>query len=327
MVAPANSTLAAIQNKVRRLTASADESSLTTATLNEYINDFYSQDFPYAIKIDQLRVVYEIYTAANVDRYPLDTNLYQGIRAPVYFEGIEGYFFKDRQQFFNMWPRWPTSFTPAVGDGTTQLFSFTIPGPFLDENVVISSVSIGGAPLRVADNGNGILQFQQIDSLGNITKVNIGTVNYVTGNMAFNFAIVGATPGDGEEIKVWVSQYAAARPYSLLFWNNEFTIRPVPDRTYKIEVEAYQTPTQFMTTSQNPVLNQWWKYIALGTARDILTDRQDMEGVENITGMLKEQEGLVLERQGVEEIGQRNTTLFSGAVQQAGWNQGMGWPY
>ena len=56
------STVTAMREKVRRLTASPDESQLSTADIDKYINTFYDQDFPYAIKLDQLRVVYEFFT-------------------------------------------------------------------------------------------------------------------------------------------------------------------------------------------------------------------------------------------------------------------------
>lgn len=57
-VAPANSTVSFIRRKVRRLTASANESALSTADLDQYLNNFYMNDFAYGIKIDQMRSVY-----------------------------------------------------------------------------------------------------------------------------------------------------------------------------------------------------------------------------------------------------------------------------
>lgn len=359
MVSPANSTLAYIRTKVRRLTASASESALSTPDLDTYINNFYSMDFPYAIKLDQMRSVYVFYTAPNIDRYPLDVNYNQGVRSPVYVDGIAGSFFKDRQQFFNMWPKWPTLFQAASGDGITTLFNFTLPGPFLSNMVTLGCVDTAGNAIQVSDDGEGNLQLnipnpvvtvpapittlpgalppvpgmlnQNDFNPGLNAKVNIGTVDYVTGQFSIDFAsggVVGIVPAAGEQIKVYVSQYSTGRPYSLLFWNNEFTIRPVPKNVHKIEVETYLTPVQFLETSDNPILNQWAKYIALGAAIDILNDRQDMDGVASLQIMFKQQEGLVLERQGVEEIGQRNSTIYNGnqGTGYQNWgNNGVGW--
>jgi hypothetical protein len=79
-----------------------------------------------------------------------------------------------------------------------------------------------------------------------------------------------------------------------------------------------------METTDNPTLNQWWQYIAIGAAIKVLEDRQDFDGVSNLMPMFQRQESLVLERQGVEEIGQRNATLYSSTVMQQGWNNGFG---
>jgi hypothetical protein len=144
-------------------------------------------------------------------------------------------------------------------------------------------------------------------------------VNYVTTNITVNFPVAPAT---GTTINVWAATYQVGRPYNLLFWNNELTIRPVPDNVYLVEVETYQTPAQFMSTSNSPVLNQWSQYIAYGAACEILRDRQDMEGVSNIQEGFKRQEALVLERQAIEEIGQPNITLFNST--QLGFGVGVG---
>ena len=338
-----DSTLTAIRKKIRRLTASPSESALTTADIDEYINTFYTQDFVYGVKIDQMKTIYTFFTSPHVDRYPLDINSYQGIRGPVYFEGIRGSLFKDRGQFLNMWPRFPTLFQPISGDGVTTSFTFTVGAtPILSTMFVIGGVDVNGDTIRVVDDG-GIMQTNgNVSTTGNLLLLtsnnlgnfdpaipntypipasapspppagnNIGTINYVTGEVTVDFPVA---PAAGSEITVWASQYSAGRPYCLLYWNNELHVRPVPDRVYKVELETYMTPAQFLNASSNPTLNQWWQYIAIGAAMKVLEDRQDMEGVQNLIPMFQRQESLVLERQGVEEIGQRNGTIFSDIIQ------------
>lgn len=381
-IAQANSTYTFIESKVRRLTASGSQASMTSALVAEYINNFYNNDFPYAIKIDQQRSVYKLLTIPNVDRYPVDVNNLQGFRAPVYFEGIQGNFFKNRDQLYNLYPRYPTQYQPASGDGITTSFTFILFGnnvnPFpqpnfgiLSTQVVIGGIDVNGNPIRIIDDGGAVvnsygigsnttvgqLLFINQNSVGNnvyldptsipinkqepaipplsplpvpsppvvLTPQYCGTVNYVTTSITVNFPVA---PAAGTMINVWASQYQVGRPYNLLFWNNEFTIRPVPDNVYLCEVEAYQTPSQFMNTTDNPVLNQWAQYIAYGSAREILRDRQDMEGVANLEEGFMRQEGLVLERQAVEEINQPNITMFNstnyGNNSCGGWGIGQG---
>lgn len=378
-VLQADTTYTMIEKKVRRLTASASEAALTSADIQRAVNLFYNNDFPYAIKIDQQRSVYKFLTIPNVDRYPVDVNNLQGFRAPVYFEGIVGNFFKNRDQLYNLYPRYPTQFQPASGDGVTTSFTFTLFGnnanPFpqpnfgiLSTQVIIGGIDVNGDPIRIIDDGGAVvdaygigsnttvgqLLFIKQNQVGNnvyldatnaqqpaippqsplggfnpssntyppspLTPQYCGTVNYVTTSITVTFPVA---PAAGTMINVWASTYQVGRPYNLLFWNNEFTIRPVPDNVYLCEVEAFQTPAQFMNTSDNPVLNQWSQYIAYGAAREILRERQDMDGVENLMEGFKRQEALVLERQAVEEIGQPNITLFNGT--QQGYGIGGAW--
>lgn len=410
-VPQADNTLAAIRTKVRRLTASASESVLATSTIDSYVNCYYNNDFPYSIKIDQMRSVYTFFTIPYVDRYPIDVNYNMGFREPVYVEGIRGCLYKDRQPFFALWPRFPTKFqqgttiltgtitgiaqptnptqitsanhnlstgavvqitgvggmtqlngnsytitvinansfslngvdntafgaytTGGTWTATNQTFSFTIPGPFLSKEVVIGGLDNLGNAINLTDDGNGNIIYMTTNpvtsvppqntnpavpgmynrNLGNPGLINptiIGTVNYISGLINFTLP-ASVSLGEGNLFTVWVSQYTTGRPYNILFWNNEFTIRPIPKLIHKIEVETFLSPVQFMQSTDSPILNQWWQLIAVGASRKILEDRQDMEGLANLDIIFKQQEALVLERQAVEEIYQPNLTLFNTA--------------
>jgi len=383
-----NNTYSYIEQKVRRLTASASQSALSSADCEDYINRAYTNDFPYAIKIDQQRSVYKFLTIPNVDRYPVDVNNLQGFRAPVYFQGIQGNLFKNRDQLFNLYPRYPTQFQIGyVAPPANTPFTFTLFGnnvnPFpqanfgiLSTQLVIGGIDVNGNPIRIIDDGGAVVNSNGIGSntttgqllflnqnavgdnvfldpsgnqqpavpnlspLGGQQNANIGTtqayppapfpnvnqpqycgsVNYVTTQISVTFPVA---PAPGTMINVWAATYQVGRPYNMLFWNNEITIRPVPDNVYLVEVETFQTPSQFMKTGDYPILNQWIQYIAYLAAAEILRDRQDMEGVENLMEGLKRQEALVLERQAVEEIFQPNITLFNST--QTGFGIGGGW--
>lgn len=455
-VAQASSTYAKIEQKVRHLTASASQASLSSEYIQFMTNTFYNQDFPYAIKIDQQRSVYKFLTIPNVDRYPVDVNQYQGFRAPVYFEGIVGNFFKNRDQLYNLYPRYPTQFQQGAGlsgtitaatnanpclitspdhqlltgsiidisdvSGMTELngnqFTVTVvnsdqftlngidstgygvytsggtwtsnntlsfilfgnnqnpyPQPnqgILSTQLVIGGIDQNGNPIRIIDDGGAVVdadgigsntttgqliyvqqnavgdnvyidssnnQIPSIPSLsplggqGNAnyppnsayppsprTPQYCGTVNYVTTQINL---LLPVPLQAGTLLNIWAATYQPGRPYNVLFWNNELTIRPVPDKVYLCEIEAYQTPVQFMQTTDSPVLNQWWQYISYGVAREILRERQDMEGVANLEEGFLRQEALVLERQSIEEINQPNYTIFNNT--QGGYGYGVGY--
>lgn len=422
VVSPAQSTYAQIEQKVRRLTASSSSYTLTSASIQQYVNDVYATDFPYGIKLDQMRSVYTFYTKPYIDRYPLDVNYNQGVRAPFYVEGIQGTFYKSREEFYAKWPRWPTQFQPSgltqgaitgitqanpavvtsanhglsTGDhiyiadvgGMTQVngntytvtyvgvntfsigvdssgygvytsggewtdlyLSFTAPGPFLRKEVVYGTISVAGESINIADDGNGNMQLQTpnpvvsvpsqttnpaIPGMYNLNTgspglnnvLNVGSVNYITGVISIDFYAAGVVPDTSVTATLWVAQYQPSRPWSMLFWNNEFIIRPVPNKVYKLEIETYLTPVQFLQTTDQPILSQWWKLLAYYAAQEILRDRQDFEGVAGLQEGMKRQEALVLERQATEEIGSRNSTIFCGEIQNSGWNNnyyGNGW--
>lgn len=377
-------TLSYIIQKVRRLTASASESSLSTNDICTYINTVYESDLPYSIKLDQQRTVYKFLTIPNVDRYPVDTNNNQGFRAPVYFEGIQGNFFKNRDQLYNLYPRYPTQFQPISGDGVTTSYTFSLfgnnvnafPSPnlgILSTQVIIGGIDINGNPIRIIDDGGAVVNANGIGSnttigqllflqqnnvgdnvyldttpqqnqqpaipalspLGGGTSYNTGyptypptiptpqycgTVNYITTQITLNLPVAIKA---GTQLNVWAATYNPGRPYNLLFWNNELTIRPVPDNVYLVEVETYLTPVQFLQFTDQPILNQWAQYIAYLAAMEILRDRQDVEGVQNLMEGMKRQETMVLERQSIEEINQPNITMFNST--QIGNSSGGGW--
>lgn len=340
-------TYGKIEQKVRRLTASSSASTLSPNDIAQAVNTFYSQDFPYGIKIDQMRSVYRFFTEPYRDRYPIDVNYNQGIRQPVYIDGIRGSYYKEREQFYNVWTRFPYFSKPAAGDGTTVNFNFTIPGPLLTKEVVIGTVDVNGNPVSINDDGNGNLQMLQPNPVtsvpvnttnpavpgmynlntlnpGLLNPTNIGSVNYVTGQITINYP-VAFTPAAGEYINVWVVQYQPGRPSAVLFWNNEFHVRPIPKLIHKIEVETYLTPVQFMNENDVPILNQWWQYIAYGAAMEILREREDFEGVEGLREGFNRQEALALERQAIEEIQQPNVTLFNTSLPTSGGVNGVGY--
>lgn len=343
-VAQISPNVSFIRRVTRELTASPGEDQLTTSELDQTLNDIYATDFPYGIKVDQMRSVYAFYTRPYIDRYPLDVNYNQGVRSPVFIDGYKGYFSKDRSDFFNVWPYLPFKYTPIEGDGITASFSFNTPGTFLSKQVTLGGVAVDGNAITVNDDGNGNLQLQvpnpvvsvppqntnpaypgmyniNTSSPGLNNPTNIGTVDYVSGNFALTFPS-GFIPAAGTQMTLWVSPYQTGRPYSILFWNNEFTVRPVPKIIHKIEVETYLTPIQFMNSTDLPILNQWAKYLAYLTAAEILRRRQDMDGVAIVMEGAKRQEQLVLERQATEEINMRNRTIFSSSTPSQEGNNG-----
>jgi len=147
---------------------------------------------------------------------------------------------------------------------------------------------------------------------GTFTATNVfyGSIDYVTGALSLTFPIA---PDADEAINIWYYWYTAGRPYAVLYWKNELIVRPVPDKVYRVEVEAYKYPDQFTDDENTPILKQWWQWLALAASIIILSERQDMEGVTNLAPILERQERLIRNRKANEEIGQRNATIYEGS--------------
>lgn len=314
MVQAADSTLAAIKRKVRRLTASPSEAQLTDALIEEYINDFYTLDLPHLVKVNELREVFEFYTSSGVDRYTftaaqLNGNLYY--HQPLYIDGYRGTWFQDRTQFYAKWPKISVEVDEGNGDGTPGPYAFTIDAvPLLRNEVFISAVDANGDVQVARDDGSGNL-------VRSDTGATIGSINYTTGAVAaLTFPQAIPTTSDINSKSV---QLELGRPRDAMFFRDYIEVRPVPDGVYKVTFEVYQTPTDFIATNADPRLRQWWEYIAYGASKKVLEDRQDMQGVAALIPEMQRQEGLILERTALEDSDLRAATIYTGSAADGGY--------
>ena len=69
----ADSTLAAIRTKIRRLTHSPSAALITDAQIDEYVNTFVLYDFPETLRLFSLRKTLTFYTEPNEDVYETNT--------------------------------------------------------------------------------------------------------------------------------------------------------------------------------------------------------------------------------------------------------------
>lgn len=315
----ADSTLTAIRKKVRRLTRSPSEAQLSTTELDEYINTFVLYDMPEHLRLFSLKSTFTFYTQPNIAVYDstmadplLDFDqTYISFHNPVYVAGYEISFSQSREEFFGSYP-----FTNSIesigtaGDGVTTNFSGTLSAiPILSNEVFFSSVDVNGDGLELHDDGAEAL-----------TGDGTGTINYTTG--AFTLAFTTA-PASGQAINSQTVPYVAARPQAILYFDNTFTVRPVPDQPYKITMDAFVRPTA-LVAGASPQLEQWWQYIAYGAAKKIFEDKSDLDSVALIMPEFKTQETLVLRRTIVQQTKERVATIYTGNT--AG-RYGSGWWY
>lgn len=315
----ANSTLDAIRKKVRRLTRSPSESQITTAEIDEYVNTFVLYDFPEELRLFTLRTTLTFYTEPNIDTYLSSTtpelidfkDQYINVHNPVYIAGRKVPLFQSREQFYNLYPLTNSLQDVATGDGVTTLFAGTLSTvPVLRNNVTFSAIDI---------NDNGLAAYD--DGIGNFLNDGVGTIDYETGAWSITFAVA---PKASTAIQAQVIHYQPNLPTSILYHENQFVVRPVPDRPYAVNMEVDRQPSELLIAGDTPELDQWWQYIALGTAKKVFEDRSDMDSVKLIMPELKRQEILVLRRTIVQQTKERVATIYTDGVNNGYDNNGFG---
>lgn len=329
-ISPPTTTLTTIQQKVRRITRAPSQSQLTDQQLNDYINNFVLYDFPEHLRLFALKTTFSFYTAPNIAEYSTVAapstspfynfnNLYVSVTQPIYIGGYNSFYTQSREQFFNIYPRVSFIQTITTGNGSTSVFTGTIPQvPFLQNEVLIDSIDSNNNPLTYID--------QPVDSVnGNLvnasTLVPRGTINYLTGGFLIDFE---APPGPQQPINSQTVPYQAARPLALLYYDYVFTVGPVPDQSYKITMDAYMRPTALLDTTQSPQLEQWWQYIAWGAARKVFEDRMDWESINLMMPEYRKQETLVLRSSLVQWANERVATIYTEQT-VSNFNNGFGW--
>jgi hypothetical protein len=418
--------LASIFAKIRRLTGSSDPLQLpnfavatdpNSVGLADYIDSFYSYDFPAQFRSLKLKDVLTFNTINGVDVYPFDSENYTTVEMPCYCMKREIALFQDRWSFFGANFNWQNQENFTTADGTTGPFSgstqatplirsvnnipwynqeinniimdaptvgkttinfaasnfsagqqvtfsaitgtvstvlngmtFTIVsatpntivvsatstgltytgGGFATtagsainypasrvQNVLITTNVSNGTTLNVTDDGNGNL-------IGDCVS---GTVNYGTGAIA-NLVFTQSTTA-GNPIQIQYNPVVPSIPLSILFFQNQFTLRPVPNAGYTIELVAYRKPTQALLAAPAltgvPELSEWWECIAIGAAKKIFEDRLDSDGMAFMDKMLQERYQVAYTRTYAQLGKQRVQTIFADQITQ-NYGQG-GWGF
>lgn len=325
----ADTTLTAIRTKFRRLARAQSVNQLSNADIDQYINTFLLYDLPSTLRLTDLKKEYTFYTRPNVDKYDQITlglssqplfnfnNIVNGTFGPFYVAGYRAAFSQSREEFYGRWPTLNQKIQIGTGDGITISFTGTLANvPILANNFTVSSIDANNLQIVLQDipvvDGNGI-QTQT----GNLAEPN-GTattsidvnnfVDYIDGTYTITFA---TPPGNGQPVWVMYYSYAAARPTSILFFDNTFYLRPVPDIPYPVRFEVFIQPIELLADNQSPQLEQWWQYIAYGGAIKFLQDQNRSEDVAALLPEFKNQELLVLRRTLAQQGDDRAATIYS----------------
>lgn len=338
-----------IFSKIRRLTGSADTFQLpdvpatgnpNSVGLSDYVNSFYLYDFPAQFRSLKLKDVYTFNTIQGIDTYAFDSENYTTVEMPCYCMNREIALFQDPWSFYAVNFNWQSQTNFANANGSTGPYSgFTSAKPILrsvnNNPAVTDSTSPSDIPYPVSRVQNILITANTATSTMNVTDdgngnligdCTAGTINYSTGaitGLVFSQAIPSGNP-----IQIQYNPYQSSIPLSILFFQNQFTLRPVPDRGYTIELVAYRQPSQALANTPafagNPELSEWWECIAIGAAKKIYEDRLDADGVALMDKMLAERYQVAMTRTYAQLGKQRINTIFADQLQY-NYGQGAGW--
>jgi hypothetical protein len=132
-----------------------------------------------------------------------------------------------------------------------------------------------------------------INGLGTLSGDGYGTINYLTGAYTATF---NKAPASTAVIYAKYQGYSGNRPQGVLFFQNTFTMRPVPDQAYQILMQGFIQPKLLINDSDVPLQPEWGQLIAYGASLDIFSDSGDLENYDRYFPVFKRQENVSLGR-------------------------------
>lgn len=343
-------TLKSIIKKFRFLTGAGNTLQVTDADVIDYINSFYSYDFPAQFRSLKLKDKYTFNTIQGIDTYAFNSEQYTTVEMPCYCMKREIKLFTDCWSFYGVNFNWQQqqnfiSSNGSVGPYNGQLSATPLIRSINNNPAVLSTPNkppASGLPTQYPSQEYSGFQAGRVqnilitvntltgtlnvtdDGLGNlIGDCTAGTIDYLTGaitNLTFTVA-----PPPGNPIQCQYNPVQPSIPLGILFFQNQFTLRPVPDRGYTIELIAYRQPSQALMTfgsqAGTPELSEWWECIAFGAAKKFYEDRLDPDGVNLMDKSLRERYDVAYTRTYAQLGKQRIGTIYA---DQLTYNYGQG---
>lgn len=356
---PSFPTLSDAITKTRKLTGSSNTFQVTDEYIVQCMQSFYLYDLPAKFRSLKLKDIYTFTTNIGQDVYPFNSELYITVDNPCYCAKREIKLFNDPWNFYGVNYNWQqietfetgtNSAGPYVGFTTAKPLIASVnndPGPSDNpslyfpqsrvQNILITANVIGangiGQTQNVTDDGQGNLI--QIFTTQNSTNKEYGftyyrqyassdpttpglaTINYQTGEIVgliFAQLIPSGTP-----ITIEYLPKKLSIPLAIMFYQNQFTLCPVPDKGYTIELTCYRQPIQALLAknkSGNPELSEWWEILAVGASKKIFEDRIDSDGVAYIDKMLRERYDIIETRTCAQLGQQRIQTIYTDQLTQ-----------
>lgn len=282
-------------------------------------------------------------------------NEYISVHPPFYVAGYQSFSSQSPEQFHAIYPKVNSiSQLATQGNGTAGPFTgfvnaqqAILPSSNFQQQISLQQSQVTfsaiGSPGTSEIVGLAMVDVPVVDG-GTGFKINIGNlydpnsaaykaalitpptvvdannnINYLTGAYVLNFSqnTVSGTPITSQTVPQILSL-----PQAVLYYSNTFTVRPVPDQSYRVNFEVYQRPSALLSSGSYPELEEYWQYIAYGASKKIFEDRMDMDSVQLIMPEFMRQESMCLRRTIVQYTNERTSTIYT---EQTSFGAGSGW--
>ncbi len=273
-----------INGKIRSITGTPSTDQLTDVQISAYRDNYYIYTMPFELKVQIQDNFLDFKTTPGTDVYSFPGTFVTD-QPGAYADGFPLIFYQDPDIFYQDWPQQYAVDNVATGDGSTLTFTGTLQNPPL----IIGTLFITDGVSVFQDNGSGSFTLTYPT---NNTVLSTGSIDYTTGIFSVTFITV---PASSAVIYAKYQGYSGNRPQGVLFFENQFTLRPVPDQVYQIRMQGFVNPTPF-TGSATATQVEWGPLIAYGAALEIFSDRGDMENYNRYYPQFQRYEKVALSR-------------------------------
>lgn len=324
------STLAEIRTKVRTLAKVSSVLNMTNDQVDTYINSFYRYDLPQEVELFELRQNITFATTPNLGVYGSTTGNFSlnlknfkdviaSVNNPIYVSGQPAYLTQDQIEFYDIYSKQKTFGSVGTSDGIITVYNLNIGKSILRRSVVIGSLNNDGEAIILNDEPNtDAFGREAIDGhFRNQENDDSGDINYVTGEMHIEFV---AAPALAAPITYELETFTTGIPDTILFFDNKFTLKPIPDKVYEVKIQVEKIPDLLVNDADEPMVNQWSQVIAYGAAIKILQDNADMETVQALSGEFNQQLLFVTRRTSKIRAKETVRTIYNTKRRNNPWN-------
>jgi hypothetical protein len=311
--------LANIRELFRDLTGLQGSSQLSDANINDKINDYYQNRFPYDVDESVFDTTFtQELSATDSGTYEISDDILE-IKQPIKVDGADQIFTNDINYFTEQFPGDFTGAYVVNNEGTglaigtsnkaaaqnTNAFIYNISGDAYKEAANTETLLSGDnipqnkyGAWRLEIDTDGTVSIQEADD--NATGYDTpglavqglpnesnerAALGYITAVNTSSVFVPGTTELDASGVTStftdgWNSNRGT--PSWVLYFNGELTVRKKADDWMELTAPATRKPTALASDSSVPENVRWWRAIAYGAAIDEMGDQKDSEVLKDL---------------------------------------------